>query len=714
MVKRLPVAMWSMLLLVAWASVASAQARQRVLLLYSYEQDFAPHKTFTQQFRPELSRSSPDPIDFIEVSLQAARDSGSAPDDSMVRHVQAMTAGQPPDLVVPIGGPAAVFAQRNHAQLFPAAPMLLAAVDRRFVQSGATGSNYTSVAVDHQPARLVENILTVLPDTTHIFVVVGASHLERIWLNELQTAVRPFTGRVTFSWANNLSFAEMVSRSASLPEHSAILFAILSLDAQGKPFVEDRALTDIHGVANAPIFAVRSTQLGLGIVGGPLLSIEALSHTTSSVALRLLNGESPQRISVPTQLLATPVFDARELRRWDIDEGRLPQGSVVHFQVPTLWEQHKGPIVAISMASGAQALVVVALVANLKKRRRTERQLREREGRLRVLSDVPSVMLWIAGPDRLCTDFNKPWLEFTGRPLDTQLGHGWSDAIHPEDRMRRMEAFDRAVARQEPFKLEYRVRRHDGEYRWILDTGVPRFLDEGAFAGYVGSFIDITELKLAMVAFSNLSRRLMQNQEQERAWVAKELQEDLCQRVAGLTLGLYGLSQAAGQDQALRSSAVELSRQFAALNRDVLKFSDQLYSTKLGLLGLGAAARSFLDELSDHGEVAIEFTDEGVPVDLPSDVALAVFRVMQEAVRNAVKHSRAAVVKVSLRLADRDIRLDVEDEGVGFDAELLSSRGLGLVALRERIGHVGGECTIDSRPGAGTRIAVRVPLRSQR
>ena len=185
---------WSTLLfLLTWASVAATETLPRqVLLLYSYEREFAPHVAFAKQFLPELSRTSTEPIDFIEVSLQPVRVSRSAPDDSMMNHVRAMLAGRQPDLVVPIGGPATAFAQRNRQQLFPGAPMLLAGVDRRFVQNGALGSNDTAVTVDHDPKRVVENILRVLPDTKTVFVVVGASHLEEVWLHEMKGAFRQF------------------------------------------------------------------------------------------------------------------------------------------------------------------------------------------------------------------------------------------------------------------------------------------------------------------------------------------------------------------------------------------------------------------------------------------------------------------------------------------------------------------------------------------
>ena len=702
------------LFLLTWPSFAVAEApRRQVLLLYSYERDFAPHFTFAKEFLPELSRTSIEPVDFIELALQPVRVSRSAPEDSMVQHVQSVLAGRQVDLVVPIGGPAAEFAQRNRRQLFPRAPMLLAAVDRRFVQGNPSSSNDTAVAVDHEPARLVDNILKVLPDTKHVFVVVGASHLEQVWLAEMKRTFHRFEGRVTFLWANELSFAEMMARCASLPPHSAILFAILSLDAKGVPQVEEHALAELHRAANAPVFGLRSTQLGLGIVGGPLLSIEDLSRNTAAVARRLLGGEAPQSIHTAIQALASPVFDWRELQRWGIDQEHLPPGSSVLFREPTTWDLYQRLIVATLSVVGVQAVIVVALVANLARRRRAERTLRESEGRLRLLSNAAPMMLWVAGPDRLCTDVNHAWLDFTGRSIEAERGNGWVDSVHPDDLSGWLEIYNRAFARREGFRREYRLRRCDGEYRWVLDTGAPRVLEDGSFAGYVGSAIDVTELKLGRLALSSLSQRLMQAQEHERAWVARELQDDLCQRMIVLTAQLHGLSESTiGDDKQMRSRVEELSGQFGEVATEIFAISDQLHSSNLARLGLPAATSIFCKELSTQHDVEFHLDDEGMPTEVPNDVALALFRVMQEAVRNAVRHSGARSVTVALRGRPGEIELEVADIGVGFDPDAVSTRqGLGLIGMRERLRLVDGECAIDARPGSGTRIRARVPLR---
>ncbi len=700
------------LAMLACASVGATQTEPRqVLLLYSYERDFAPHREFAAEFRPELSRTSKEPIDFIEVSLQPARATRTAPPDSMVAQVKSMLAGRQPDLVVPIGGPAVVFAQRNRHRLFPSAPMLLSGVDERFVEH--LGENDTAVAVNHQVARAVENILQVLPDTKTIFVVVGASHLEEIWLAEMKSEFRRFEDRVTFSWANDLSFEEMLIRCARLPRHSAILYGMLSLDAKGIPHATDRVVADLHAAANAPIFGMHSRQLGQGIVGGPLLSVEELSHNTTTVALRLLDGNPGRSISTPTQLLGAPVFDGRELDRWGIREDLLPAGSTIRFREPTTWQRYQSPTMVFATVAGIQAMLVVALLVSQTRQRRARGSLHQTDSRLHQLLDAAPVMLWTSGPDDLCTHVNRARLDFTGGPLEAQLGTGWSDVVHADDIPRCIEIYRRALERREPFRLEYRLRRRDGEYRWILDTAVPRVLADGTFAGYVGSGIDVTDLALARSALSGLSRRLMQAQEQERAVVAREIKEDLCQRMTVLTMGLQEVSQAPvdGHEDEIRSRAEDVRRQLSQLSVEMFAISDQLHSSKLDLLGLAAAASIYCDELSAQHGVTIDVHEEAVPRHLPADVSLVLFRVVQEALQNVVKHAASRRVTVSLRAHAYAIHLEIADDGIGFDPKaVVADRALGLVGMRERLSLVGGESSIESRPGAGTRFRARVPL----
>jgi PAS domain S-box-containing protein len=140
---------------------------------------------------------------------------------------------------------------------------------------------------------------------------------------------------------------------------------------------------------------------------------------------------------------------------------------------------------------------LIGTCQDITRRKRMEEALRESEARFRLVSDSAPVMIWMSGTDKLCTYFNKPWLDFAGRSIDQELGNGWTDGVDSEDLQRCLDTYIQAFDRREAFRMEYRLRRHDGEYRWVSDIGVPRFNPDGSFAGYIGSCIDITEQKRA-------------------------------------------------------------------------------------------------------------------------------------------------------------------------------------------------------------------------
>ena len=197
------------------------------------------------------------------------------------------------DLVVTVGGPAARFALNYRPRLFPATPMVFAALDQRHLRGATLGTNDAVVGISVDPAQILENILHVLPITTNVAVVLGSSPLEKFWLGEMHHQLEPFTNRVTFNWLTELSFAELQKRAATLPPRSAIFYAFFTADAAGVPYVEESALRRLHEVANAPAFGVFDTQLGHGIVGGRLICVEESSRKAAQAAVSILQGQPP-------------------------------------------------------------------------------------------------------------------------------------------------------------------------------------------------------------------------------------------------------------------------------------------------------------------------------------------------------------------------------------------------------------------------------------
>jgi two-component system, NtrC family, sensor kinase len=141
--------------------------------------------------------------------------------------------------------------------------------------------------------------------------------------------------------------------------------------------------------------------------------------------------------------------------------------------------------------------ILTHVFAEVLDRKKAEWKVRETEQRFRLVADTAPVLIWMSGTDKLCTHFNKPWLDFTGRPIEQELGNGWAEGVHPNDLQRCFDTYQQSFDRREKFKMEFRLQRHDGEYRWVLDVGVPRFNQDRSFAGYIGIAIDVTERKLA-------------------------------------------------------------------------------------------------------------------------------------------------------------------------------------------------------------------------
>jgi PAS domain S-box-containing protein len=485
------------------------------------------------------------------------------------------------------------------------------------------------------------------------------------------------------------------------------------------------------------------------------------------------------------------------------------------------------------------------VIADITERKRAEEALRESESRFRLVANTAPVLIWMSDTNKLCTYFNKPWLDFTGRSIESELGNGWAEGVHPEDFKACLETYTKAFDRREKFSMEYRLRRHDGEYRWVLDIGTPRFNQDDSFAGFIGScvdftdrkvaqqalresedklrllldstaeaiygidlegrctfcntaclralgyqrvedllgrnmhdlihhsrtdgtklpaetgrimralqtgqgvhvddevlwdakgrsfsaeywsypqrkgqevvgavvtFLDITERKRTEVALANLSRRLIETQEQERTRIARELHDDIGQRLALLTVELGQLPQDSPELPAQVGSHIdELRKQSSEIAADVQSLSHELHSSKLEYLGIATAMRGFCKEFSAQQNVEIVFAHDAISRTVPPDISLCLFRVLQEALHNAVKYSGGRHFDAQLRASSDAIDLTVRDSGPGFDVEeAMKTSGLGLVSMAERIKLVGGQLSIESHPGSGTTIHACVPLR---
>jgi len=410
--------------------------------------------------------------------------------------------------------------------------------------------------------------------------------------------------------------------------------------------------------------------------------------------------------------LSQAVFDGVVKEKLD----RCFAGQVVRYEMKYLHSMlgDRDVFVSYFPIEGAAGVDRVAcILQDVTERRRAEEKVRESEKRFRLVANTAPVMIWMTGTDSKCIYFNQTWLDFTGRS-ELDLQSGLAEIVHPEDFQRGIDIYLQAFSQRQPFRKECRLRRHDGQYRWMLDIGVPRFHEDGSFAGYIGSCVDVTDSKEAAEALTGLSRRLIEAHEQERTWIARELHDDITQRLALTAIELDWLKQSLMSSSAFADRVHAVSQRVSELASDTQAMAHRLHSSKLEYLGIVAAAESLCKELAEKHQVKINFCQTSVPTELEQEVSLCLFRVLQEALSNALKHSGARRLDVGLTGTVSGVELIVRDAGRGFCSEdARKGQGLGLVSMRERLHLVGGVISIHSRPGFGTTVHARVPLRQK-
>lgn len=336
--------------------------------------------------------------------------------------------------------------------------------------------------------------------------------------------------------------------------------------------------------------------------------------------------------------------------------------------------------------------------------------------RFRTMADDAPVLLWMAGTDGLCDFFNSGWLTFTGRRLSEEVGNGWTEGVHHEDLARVMGVFRDALAARQPFAMEYRLRRHDGEYRWIFDQGAPHFEADGSFTGFIGSCVDVTTQHEARAALEQRSRMLEERVRERTALAAERevllrevhhrVKNDL--QVLSSLLGMHG-SRFEEQAAALafeecqgRVQAIARVHEHMYQSRDLaeMSFSEHLRLLTLEVCQTGAPPVGVALVL-DIGERVVLGVDQAIPCSM----------IVHELCRNAFKHAfpdgRAGTVRVSCRGEEGGgVFVQVADDGVGLPGgEAPLAPGLGWTLIDAFARQLGATLEVAASPG--TRVTLR-------
>ena len=312
--------------------------------------------------------------------------------------------------------------------------------------------------------------------------------------------------------------------------------------------------------------------------------------------------------------------------------------------------------------------------------------------------------------------FVDPWLKrllgYEEHEIQNNIDD-WGSKVHPDDADLVMAEATKHLDGVNPrYEVEHRMLHRNGSIVWFLARGTALRDDEGNPYRMTGTDTDITEYKQTREELLELGGRLVNLQEEERSRIARELHDDVCQRLALLATELQFAAESSPESgPELVEKVGGIFERLKELSSDIHDLSYRLHPRSLGRLGLTEAIGGLCRELGKRRRIQLVFEEKDLPSSIGDDVALCLYRVAQESLRNVVKHSRAESARVELCVGHGEVRLTVTDRGVGYDPELDRGRnGLGVISMRERLRALGGRLSIHSAPGEGTRVEAVVPV----
>ena len=428
------------------------------------------------------------------------------------------------DVVIAALGPSLDFALAHMEEIAPGTPIVFCGVDRREMQQLSLRSNVTGVLVKRDFKGTLDVALKLQPDTRQVVFIAGTSTFDKDLLEQASQDLKPYEDRLKFTYLTDLPLSSTLNEISQLPSDTIILCSTVFRDGAGSTYVPHEVISQVSQTANVPVYGFVDQYLGRGIVGGHLYSFEAHGSKAAELALRILRGERAADIPIVEAAASVDMFDARQLRRWNISEQSLPPGSIVRFNDPSLWEVYKWYIIGLAAAVIVEAMLIAWLLILRSRRRQAEvekerlSQVAEAERRKldEVVSNVPGIV-WESRVDpetgerktTFVSDYVENMLGYTAEEwLASPTGMGLRIMVE-EDRERTKRESDAVIASGKEGVTQHRWQTKDGRTVWAESYLAPVIDGANKVIGLRGVTIDVTERKKIDDALSESQGRLL-------------------------------------------------------------------------------------------------------------------------------------------------------------------------------------------------------------
>jgi formate hydrogenlyase transcriptional activator len=613
------------------------------------------------------------------------------------------------DLLMAAGADALDVAQRVREVLLPGVPIVFYNVAEDALRGRRLQPDITGVVLRFNLPGTLDLAVHLQPDARRIVVVSGTSPYDKNWVRRAREALRAYEGRFEVSYWSGLPLQQLLENLRKLPADAIVLYLAFSNDGAGHTYAPADIARPIAAASAAPVYGVLETYFGKGIVGGAFPSFEAHGKLAGEVALRVLAGEKPDNIAMQTSQAVVKV-DWRELRRWSINESRLPPGSVVGFRSPSMWEQYHWYIIGALAIIALQTLLIVGLLLHRARRLRAERELRESREFMELSTSAGELGLWVRDLQQGGFWANPRLRSLFGFTENQVLRFAdIVDRIHPDDRVRVIDEAEHAHQAGVSFEGEFRVMIPGRGERWVAAKG--RTVDEPNrnYARRMGVVFDITErkraeqdLSAALVEIRDLKERL----EEENLYLREEIFEvkgfdEIIGKSDALKYVLMRVEQVAKTDATVllqgetgvgkeliaraiherssRSNGPQVKVNCATLPEALVE--SELFGHEKGAFTSADRQHKGRFELADGGTILLDEVGE-----LPLGTQVKLLRVLQEGEFERVGGS--TTIKVSVRIiAATNRKLHDEVSAGRFRQDLfyrLNVYPLTIPPLRER------------------------------
>lgn len=699
---------------------AQAAPKKRVLIINSYHQGLSWTDDIVKGIESELMQ----PEDSARIELyfeymDTKRFYGERYEHTLHEKLLEKYSKKRFDVVIVADNDALIFVQKYYDRLFPSTPVVFCGINSYHDSLIRGYPSFTGVVEDTDVNSTLELVLKLHPRASQIVVVSDKTTTGIAMKQEVQVASRRFEENIEFVFLEDFDMGELQAKVANVPADSIILLTVVNRDRLGNFFAYEESLKLIYQAAKAPIYSFWEFYLGKGIVGGMLTSGLQQGKAAGGMARRILQGEPVSKIPVLKKSPNLFMFDFSEMERFHIKSSKLPPDSTIINKPDTFYYRYKNTILVAAATIFVLSMIIMTLLVNISLRKRYEAALKESEEKYRDLYDNAPDMYHSINREGIIIDCNETEARMLGYKKEEVIGRPIANFQTAESLKTYQKEFPTLPEHKALFGLEREYIRKDG-------TTFPATLNVFIEVDEKGELVrtkaiarDMTERKQVEKALRrsreelrNLSAHIELTREEERRYIAQEIHDELGQILSKLKLDIAWLKKRLSADQAqLAEKADKMSGLVDSTIRTVQRISSKLRPDVLDHLGLAAAiewqAKEFREQTGIKGLTTI---DANIEIE-DQNIAIAIFRISQEALTNIMRHATAKKADIVLKKENNTLILDVQDNGVGISEDKISNHAsFGLMGMRERARFLGGKVYIASVPDKGTRVTVHIPL----